>query len=68
MSILKIDMLPAGYTGKVRTHTYDNVDRWDYFFDGELIEIVQGNKLTHIPVVRIDRIIQVDTKVLNMVK
>ena len=68
MSILKIDMLPAGYTGKIRTHTYENVDRWDYFSDGEFVEIKQSSKTTHIPVIRIDRIVQVDTKVLNMVK
>ena len=68
MITVTVEMLPAGTTGRVRTHSYPDVIEWGYINDGETILISQSESKTYISVYRIDRIIETETNVLKMVK
>lgn len=69
MSItLRLYMLPASGDGRVRSKDYDRVDNWGFIDDGTLLVISQGDTCTYIPWHRIDKIVEINNRVLKVVK
>lgn len=65
---LHIDILPASYAGKIRTKKFTKVTSWDFICEDTFVLIVQDNIKKYIPIDRIEMIVEINPKVIKMVR